>query len=81
MNETAVDVVLRPFLYIAILIFAVYPLMWMAWWLIPAGKLKDELFRKRDLIAESQAQTEALEERLRQQRETKQRGPSQEGRQ
>ena len=45
--DFALVVVLRPFLYIAFYLCVVYWLVRLAWKLIPPGKVKEFLFRRR----------------------------------
>lgn len=67
MGDAALVTAIKPFVYVVLLFFIVYPLTWVAWKLIPDGKIKIALFRKRDLLEESRVAA-AERERKRQQR-------------
>lgn len=76
--ESWVALGIKPVAYIVLLLLVVYPLMWLLAKVIPEGRIKTALFRKRDLLAESMERTERLEQRL---RESKRADPSQAKRQ
>jgi len=46
--ELALVVLLRPFLYLLLFAGVVYWVMKFLWWLIPDGKVKTFLFKRRD---------------------------------